>query len=145
MKIMKSWNWSNHLKIQKISFSGSCYRKFWLCRKPSYTSFDSQKSVFQLFDKSQFFFDRTANFSACDKAKIAHESSLKSSVFEVKDSFTSFQDFMISMPVEVQSSPCPLSNSFSRIYQHLISACASSGKNSSHNPNMISMKSALCW
>ena len=58
--------------------------------------------------------------SAYDKARIAHESSLKSSVSLFSDGLTSFQDFMMFTPVTVEFSPCPPCNSFARIFQPLI-------------------------
>ena len=69
--------------------------------------------------KNQYFVDPTAHISAYDKAEIDHESSLKSSVSEFEDGLTSFQDFMVFMPVKVQFRPCPLCNSFSQSRRHV--------------------------
>ena len=61
--------------------------------------------------------------SGYDKARIAHESSPKSSDSAFSDGLTSFQNCMVSAPVTVQFSPCPPCHSFSRIFQKLIIWC----------------------
>ena len=80
-----------------------------------------QKSQhFNYLTKINVFLDQIAHISACDKAKIVHESSLKSSVSAFSGGLTSFQNSMISTPIKIQFSPCPPCNSFARIYRHLI-------------------------
>ena len=70
--------------------------------------------------KILIFVNQKRHNSAYNKAKIGHESSLKSSVSDFSDGLTSFQGIMIFTPVTVQFSPCPPCNSFSRIIQNLI-------------------------
>ena len=48
--------------------------------------------------KNQHFLDQIAHILVFDKARIAHESSLKSSVFAFSGGLTSFQNFMIFTP-----------------------------------------------
>jgi len=72
--------------------------------------------------KIQYFLDQIAHISAYDKAKIGHESSLKSSDSAFSDGLTSFQNCFMLALVTVQFSPCPPCNSFSRIFHKLINA-----------------------
>ena len=58
--------------------------------------------------------------SGYDKARIAHESSPKNSYSAFSNGFNSFQNWLMLAPVTVQLSPCPPCNSFSRIFQNLI-------------------------
>ena len=65
------------------------------CRGPSHAVEDCLKNVFQPFDEIQYFSDQLIYILACEKARIAHETSQKSSVSEFSDGLISFQVFMI--------------------------------------------------
>ena len=70
--------------------------------------------------KTQCFLDQIAHISAYGKARTSHESSPKSSDSDFKDDLNSFQNCLMLAPVTVQSSRCPPSHSFSRMFQNLI-------------------------
>ena len=77
---------------------------------------------FNYLTKINVFLDQIAHISVYDKARIVHESSLKSSVSAFSGGLTSFQNSMISTPIKIQFGQCPPCNSFARKYRHLIFA-----------------------
>ena len=79
-----------------------------------------KSQYFNYLTKINVFLDQIAHISAYDKARIVHESSLKSSVSAFSGGLTSFQNSMISTPIKIQFSQCPPCNSFARTYQLII-------------------------
>ena len=113
----KRWN---HLKIQKLSFSGIFHEPFQRCRRLSYAVLDWLNSMSQPFDEIQYFLDQITHILACDKARMAHERSPKSSISEFSGDSISFQDFMIFIVAKKKYVQCPPCNAFLHSVQLLI-------------------------